>query len=102
MTTPKSPVTDLLRKLKADTDARLKSDQALLATLEDLIARVGEVESLETRAAAATFQFDDVTRRYRETEAALQEARETYAKLSVEVAVPANKLHELRTMLKSL
>jgi hypothetical protein len=61
MSNPKSPVTDLLRKLKYDTDTRIKNDQALLATLEDLIARVGEVEGLEERAAVAKAQLASAT-----------------------------------------
>ena len=61
VTNPKTPVTDLLRKLKYDTDARIKNDQALLATLEDLIARVGEVEGLEERAAVAKAQLASAT-----------------------------------------
>ena len=61
MSNPKSPVTDILRKLKYDTDTRIKNDQALLATLEDLIARVGEVEGLEERAAVAKAQLASAT-----------------------------------------
>ena len=49
MSNPKSPVTDLLRKLKRDIDNALPSLQAVNETLGDVMARVGEVEGLEQR-----------------------------------------------------
>jgi hypothetical protein len=102
VTNPKTPVTDLLRKLKYDTDARIKNDQALLATLEDLIARVGEVEGLEERAATAKAQLASDKFQLEQTQAALMEAKGEYSALQAELSVPATKLHELRTMLKSM
>jgi hypothetical protein len=99
---PKSSVTELLRKLKYDTDTTIKNDQALLATLEDLIARVGEVEGLEQRAATARVQLASDTSQLRETQAALDEAKGEYSALQAQLSVPATKLHELRTMLKSM
>ena len=102
MSNPKSPVTDLLRKLKYDTDTRIKSDQALLATLEGLIARVGEVEGLEQRAAIAKVQLASDTSQLRETQAALDEAKGEYSAMQAQLSVPATKLHELRMMLKSM
>jgi hypothetical protein len=100
MSNPKSPVTDLLRKLKYDTDTRIKNDQTLVATLEDLIARVGEVEGLEERAAVAKVQLTSATTQLRETRAALEEAKREYSAMQAQLSVPATKLHELRTMLK--
>jgi|SRR6516164_9377269 hypothetical protein len=102
MSNPKSPVTDLLRKLKYDTDTRIKNDQALLATLEDLVARVGEVEGLEQRAATAKVQLASDTSQLSETRAALDEAKGEYSAMQAQLSVPATKLHELRTMLKSM
>jgi hypothetical protein len=102
MSNPKSPETDLLRKLKADTDTRIKSDQALNATLEDLIARVGEVEGLEQRAAVARAQLTSDKFQLEQTQAALIEAKGEYSALQAELSVPATKLHELRTLLKSM
>jgi hypothetical protein len=102
MTNPKSSVTDLLRKLKADTDTRIKSDQALLATLEDLIARVSELEGLEERAATARVQLASDTSQLEQTQAALEEAKGEYSAMQAQLSVPATKLHELRTMLKSM
>src|SRR6516164_909263 len=102
VTNPKTPVTDLLRKLKYDTDARIKNDQALLATLEDLIARVGEVEGLEERAATAKAQLASDKFQLEQTQAALMEAKGEYSALQAQLSVPATKLHELRTLLKSM
>jgi chromosome segregation ATPase len=102
MSNPKSPVTDLLRKLKYDTDARIKNDQTLLATLEDLMARVGEVGGLEERAAAAKAQLTSATSQLEQTRAALEAAKAEYSALQAQLSVPATKLHELRTMLKSM
>jgi chromosome segregation ATPase len=102
MSTPKTPVTDLLRKLKYDTDTRIKNDQALLATLEDLIARVSEVGGLEERAAAAKVQLASATTQLEQTRAALDEAKGEYSALQAQLSVPATKLHELRTLLKSM
>jgi hypothetical protein len=102
MSNPKSQVTDLLRKLKYDTDARIKSDQALLATLEDLIARVGEVEGLEQRAATAKAQVASDKFQLEQTQAALIEAKGEYLAMQAQLSVPATKLHELRMMLKSM
>ena len=61
MSNPKSPVTDLLRKLKRDIDNALPSLQALNETLGDVVARVGEVEGLEERAAVAKAQLASAT-----------------------------------------
>jgi hypothetical protein len=102
MSNPKSSVTELLRKLKYDTDTRIKNDQALLATLEDLIARVGEVEGLEERAATAKAQLTSDKFQLEQTRAALVEAKAEYSALQAQLSVPATKLHELRTMLKSM
>ena len=102
MSNPKSPVTDLLRKLKYDTDTRIKNDQTLVATLEDLIARVGEVEGLEERAAVAKVQLTSATTQLEQTRAALDEAKGEYSALQAQLSVPATKLHELRTLLKSM
>ena len=102
MSNPKSPVTDLLRKLKYDTDARIKSDQALLATLEDLIARVGEVEGLEQRAATAEVQLASDTSQLRETQAALDEAKATYSAIQGQLGGAATQFHELRTKLAAM
>jgi hypothetical protein len=102
MSNPKSPVTDLLRKLKYDTDARIKSDQALLATLEDLIPRVGEVEGLEQRAAIAKVQLASDTFQLEQTRAALDEAKGEYSAMQAQLSEPATKLQELRTLLKSM
>ena len=102
MSNPKSPVTDLLRKLKYDTDTRIKSDQALLATLEDLIPRVGEVEGLEQRAAIAKVQLASDTFQLEQTRAALDEAKGEYSAMQAQLSEPATKLQELRTLLKSM
>ena len=99
---PKSPVTDLLRKLKADTDTAIKSLQAFNETLGDVVPRVAEVEGLEMRAATARVQLASDTSQLRETQAALDEAKGEYSALQAQLSVPATKLHELRTMLKSL
>jgi hypothetical protein len=102
MSNPKTPMTDLLRKLKADTDTRIKNDQALVATLDDLIARVGEVEGLEIRAATARVQLASDTSQLRETQAALDEAKGEYSALQAQLSVPSTKLHELRVMLRDM
>jgi hypothetical protein len=102
MSNPKSPVTDLLSKLKYDTDTRIKNDQALLATLEDLIARVGEVEGLEQRAATARAQLTSDQFQLEQTRAALDDAKGEYSAMQAQLSVPATKLHELRTILKSM
>jgi chromosome segregation ATPase len=92
--------TDILRKLKRDTDTTIKSLAAFNETLGELMPRVEEIENLETRAAAAKFQFDDLTRRYRETEGALQEAQREYAQISAQLSGPLTQAHELRTQLR--
>jgi chromosome segregation ATPase len=102
MSNPKSPVTDLLRKLKADTDTAIKSLQAFNETLGDVVPRVAEVEGLEMRAATARVQLASDTSQLRETQAALIEAKGEYSALQAQLSEPATKLHELRTMLKSL
>jgi hypothetical protein len=102
MSTPKTPVTDLLRKLRYDTDARIKNDQALLATLEDLMARVGEVEGLEQRAAIAKVQLASDTSQLAETRAALDEAKATYSAMQGQLGNAATQFHELRTKLAAM
>jgi hypothetical protein len=94
--------TDLLRKLKRDTDTAIKSLQAFNETLAELMPRVEEVEALETRAAAAKRLFDDATQRYTSTEAELEQTKAEYARLLAEVSVPATKLTEIRTMLRDI
>jgi hypothetical protein len=101
MTNPKS-VTDLLRKLKYDTDAAIKSLQSFTATLGDLMPRVEEVENLETRAAAAKRQFDDATKRYAETEAGLLEAKATYDAIQNELGGAATQLTDIKTRLSAM
>src|SRR6516165_9134015 len=100
MTNPKGSATELLRKLKYDTDAAIKSLQSFTTTLEELRSRVEEVEALETRAAAAKRQFDDATQRYTATEAGLEQTKAEYERLLAEVSVPATTLTEIRTMLR--
>jgi chromosome segregation ATPase len=95
-------MTDLLRKLKRDIDNALPSLQALNETLGDVVARVGEVEGLEERAATARVQLASDTSQLRETQAALEEAKGEYSAMQAQLSVPATKLHELRTMLKSM
>ena len=89
---PKGPVTDLLRKLKYDTDAAIKNLQSFTATLGELMPRVEEVEALETRAAAAKRQFDDATKRHREIELGLVEAKATYDAIQYELGGAATQL----------
>jgi hypothetical protein len=102
MSNPKSPVTDLLRKLKYDTDTAIKNLAAFNTTLESLVARVEEVENLEARAAAAKFQFEDVTRRYRETQAALEQAKTTYEVMQGQLGGAATQLSEIKTKLATM
>jgi hypothetical protein len=102
MSNPKGPVADLLRKLKRDTDTAIKSLQEFNATLGELMPRVEEVEGLEARAAAAKRQFDDVTRRYHETEAALEVAKATYASIQGELGGAATQLTDIRTRLRGM
>jgi hypothetical protein len=109
MTDPKNPTTDLIRKLTASTSRALtnlhefnKSLADFDALLRELAGKVEHVEHLEARAVAATLQFHDVTRRYQETEAELQQTKANLAHWQAEVSVPATKLHEIRTMLRDL
>jgi hypothetical protein len=102
MSNPKSPVSDLLRKLKYDTDARIKNDQAFLATLENLMERVGEVEGLEERRATTSVQLASDKFQLAQTQAQLEEARRDYAQAQAQLSEPLTKLHEIRTVLKSM
>jgi hypothetical protein len=102
MSNPKSPVTDLLRKLKYDTDTAIKNLASFNATLESLVARVGEVEGLEERAATAKVQLASDTSQLEQTRAALDEAKGEYSALQAQISVPATKLHELRVMLRDI
>ena len=99
---PKSSVSELLRKLKYATDNAIKNLQPFNETLGELMPRVEEVEGLEMRAATARAQLASDTSQLRETQAALEEAKGEYSALQAQLAEPATKLHELRTMLKSM
>jgi hypothetical protein len=102
MSNPKGPVTDLLRKLKYDTDTAIKSLQAFTVTLGELMPRVEEVEGLEARAAAAKRQFDDVTKRYHETEAGLEAAKTEYSTIQGVLGGAATQLTDIRTRLRGM
>jgi hypothetical protein len=95
-------MTDLLRKLKRDIDNALPSLQALNETLGDVVARVGEVEGLENRAAAARVQLASDTSQLRETQAALDEAKATYSAIQGQLGGAATQFHELRTKLAAM
>jgi chromosome segregation ATPase len=98
---PKSSVNELLRKLKYATDNAIKNLQSFNETLGELMPRVEEVEHLEQRAAVAKHQLDDATRRYREIEVGLEEAKREYSALQAQLSVPATLYHELQTKVKS-
>jgi len=97
MSNPKGQVTDLLRKLKYDTDTAIKSLQAFNTTLGELMPRVEEVESLEGRAAGAKRQFDDATKRYQETQAALVDATANLMQVQTKLGSAATDYQALRT-----
>jgi hypothetical protein len=102
MTNPKGSVTDLLRKLKYDTDSAIKTLNSLNATLGELMPRVEEVEGLEARAAAAKRQFDDATRRHREIEVGLEAAKAEYSTIQGELGGVATQLTDIKTRLRAM
>jgi hypothetical protein len=94
--------TDLLRKLKRDTDTAIKSLQEFNATLGELMPRVEEVEGLEARAAAAKHQFDDATRRHREIEVGLVEAKAEYAAIQGKLGAVATQWTDMQTRINAM
>jgi phage-related tail protein len=105
----KGPMTTLVQKLTTSTARALNSLhefnlslQDFHATLQELAGRVAHVENLEGRAAAATSEFDNATRQLQANKREMEEVRTNLDQLLAEVSVPAAKMHEIRTMLKSM
>jgi chromosome segregation ATPase len=83
-------------------DNAIKSLQEWRGFLDTLSSRVGEIEGLEQRGAAAKQRLNEVRAQLQSTEKELEEMRETHKRMSMELSGPATALHEIRTMLRDV
>jgi hypothetical protein len=91
-----------LAALTTLTNNALKSLQEFRGGLDTLSSRIGEIEGLEQRGAAAKQRLNEVKAQLQATESEMEEMKQSHAKLSAELSVPATALHELRTMLRDV
>jgi hypothetical protein len=91
-----------LAALTTLTNNALKSLQEFRGALDALASRVAEIDAIEGRLAAEKTQLANVKAQREVAEQQLEATKETLAKLLAEVSVPATKLHEIQTMLKSV
>jgi len=102
MTDPKPSLRLLANRLTTQTDNALSTLGDFKGALESLAERAGELEGLNQQIADAKAQLVTLKHQLDAMWSDFEKMKESYAKLSAEVSVPATKLHEIRTMLRDM
>jgi uncharacterized coiled-coil protein SlyX len=102
MTDPKPSLKLLAVRLTTQTENRLNTLNDFHTALKDFVERATELEGLNQQIADAKGQLATLKAQLDAMWTEFEDMKQSHAKLSAELSVPATKLHEIRTMLRDM